>query len=569
MPLSRSPFKYRMLNAPTTELIDYAHNLGMNWVVAETSGHKDTEFPFEDPPVYMPGLKRLYPIRKRMSRAIEKERRRLHRLFTYAKKKGLKVIYHTYEVSVPKGFERAYPRMFSPAIREFRGRATAEQRSRQLCVSRAQVREVIAQKIQEVCQTFPELDGFAYTNNESSTQTHCWHRCEDCRNITFSRMMKFLHDAILEGIRRSGRPVRLFVRCWGTHETDFKYWEAFKKRVQYGAHELAGKEWLPAHVKAFAPKHLHFKPSRDILPFVRSLKGQDTAFIYKASWGDNNLHHPLNPWIGKYAPHDQVCEISFEHHHYPERAFYIMGREMQRRVRLCAARGVGICALTSSWGHHQSKSYRVHPSRQLLGELNLYLLGELMKNPEANLERVTARYLRGRYGKKVAAEKELVGFLLDSEDIAAQAMNVKGVRTTSDAERIPTGFHNFFGSIVRYAAMYPHWEKRLWPSQGNIKRIFRDKERNVKRAEQIVQRIEALKKNLPARAYQEFSTCFGWLLTMARSFRAAHMLFYTMWALREGELQPTTHKLDRLHEIIKEYSEILPLNRVEQVWTRV
>ena len=560
---AKSPaFAYRMLFAPSRELIDYACKLGMNWVVVATSGHKTVYRPHEDPPVYMPSYKKLHAIRRRMRRDIEAEREQVRQTIAYAKKRGLKVIYNTYEISVPAGFEKAYPGMFSPPIREFLSRTTPEQRQLNLCVSRPEVREALAAKVQELCETFPDIDGFAYTNNESATKTQCWHRCERCRDIPFGRMMKYLHDAMAEGVERSGRRVRLFARCWGSHETDFRYWGAFAKRVEWGAHEFGDKEWLPAYVESFRPARLHFRPSRDIPQFLRLLKRDETAFIYKASWADNNLHHPLNPWIGKYTGHDEICEVSFEHAFYRPRVFYVMGREMQRRARLCRARGAaGLCTVPISWGAHDGEADRLHPSRCMLAELNLHVMAALSRNADADIDKVARSYLRRRYGRRIAGEAELAGMLLDSEDVAAEAMNIRGVRTTSNGEQIPADFHGFITSLLRYGPMYTDWQKRLAPTPANLRRIFKAKDSSVARAEGMLARIGELKGSLPSRAYREFSECFGYLLTMARSFQAAHKLFLSLWAIRQGHAAPTTAKLNELLEMMKRYGEVLPLNK--------
>ena len=125
---------------------------------------------------------------------------------------------------------------------------------------------------------------------------------------------------------------------------------------------------------------------------------------------------------------------------------------------------------------------------------------------------------------------------------------------------IPADFHGFITSLLRYGPMYKDWQKRLSPTPANLKRIFRAKDRNVARAEGMLARIGELKGKLPARAYREFDECFGYLLTMARSFQAAHKLFLSLWAIRQGRAAPTTANLNQLVQTVKQYSRILPLN---------
>ena len=545
----KSPFNIRMLYASSKELIDYGKRLGMNWAVVASSGHKTSERPHEDQPVYMPNYPRLKKVRtKERLHLVESNRRRVRRLISHAKKAGLKVIYHTYELALPYGFEKAYPELYSEPIKEYRSDSTPEQRQRQVCVARPEVREVLSQKVAEICRAFPDLDGFMYTNNESATLTQAWHRCEHCRNIPFSRMMKLLHDAMKEGLRRSGRPVRLFVRCWGTHDHDFHYYQQYKKRVDFGVHEIEEKKWLPDRVRAFKSARLQFKPSRDIPPFIRSVKGEDTAFVYKATWADVNLHHPLNPWIGKYKGHDQVCELSFESCMGWPRTFLVMGKEMQRRAKLCARRGVnGLCAVTMGWGGQALTSFTARPSTWPLHEVNLYLFAALARDPDANLQAVTERYLRRRFGKKLPAG--LARLLLDAEDIATDAINIRGIRANGQS------LDNFYYILLRYAPMFPRWEERVRPTPANLKRIFKEKDQNIARAQKALEKIERLKDKMPAKAYGEFKECFSRLLDMARSYAARQKYYLYLWAFKDGYLKPTMGELGRFHKIVESLSQ--------------
>ncbi len=535
----RAPFAFRMLYGPSAGLIDYAQRLDMNWVVIDSTGHKGGRLN-DNPPIYLPGYPRLKSKMPYSREQIESERRRIRGLISHAKKAGLKVIYHAYVPSVPYGFQKAYPKLYSEPIREYRSALTPEQRERQLCVARPEVREVLSQTVAEICEAFPDLDGFMYSNNEGSSRTQCWHRCEYCRDMPFSRTMKLLHDAMKEGIERSGRPVRLLMRCWGAHDHDFHYYEQYRKRIEFGVHELEEKKWLTDYVRCFKPARLHFKPSRDIPPFVRSLKGEDTAFVYKATWADVNMHHPLNPWIGKYDGHDEIVEFSFEHT--SGRRFIIMGREMQRRARLCARKGVsGICSVPFSWGASGLPSGRQLRSRWSLVELNMYVVAALMQDPDADLQKVTSDYLRDRYGQRLPAE--LARILLDSEDVAAEAINVRGIRARGDS------LDNFYYEILRYAPMYPKWQQRVRPTSANMKRIRAEKAKNLKRAEKMFDRVKRLKRTMPSRAYRDFSQCFENLRELVCRHQAAQEYYLSLWALKDGYTKPTLAELVRLDRL--------------------
>jgi len=508
-----------MLYAPSAELIDYARRLDFNWVIVASSGHTGRH-PAEEPPVGPRTAARRQVVRARMRQA---------------KRAGLKVVYHTYEPSLPTGTRSAHPELYSKEIREYYRACKLVRQNRNLCVARPEVREALIAKVAEICRAFPDLDALAYTNNESSSTTKVWHRCDTCRDIPFDQTMKLLHDTMLAGIRRAGSRARLIARAWGTHDHDFHYYDIFAERLRFGA-DVAAQEWLPHYVKAFASKKLQFLPSRDIPAFLRRVRGEDTLMLYKASWADTNLHHPLNPWIGKYRGHEQICELSFEYCCDAPRHFYIMGREMQRRARLCAAKDVaGLCAVPINMGYHEGD-----PSRWALAELNMYLVAALAHNPEADLESVTAKYLQQRYGRKLPAE--LATLLLDTEDVAAGMRNIRGVRCSG------TSFARLYHSLLRYGPMYRDWRTRLAPTPANVARIIREKDAVVAHAAGMVERIEALAGKLPRRAAAEFRLCFGNLLKMAKASAATHKTFMRLWALKEGPGKPTVTVLNAIME---------------------
>lgn len=534
----------RMLYAPSKELIDYAREFRCNWVVAASSGHKGPH-PGESSPVVLDGYPKLEATGRVSPAQRASERRRLQALFAYAKQAGMKVIYHSYEPSMPFGFDEAYPELWSKEIREYhRTGGPAVRRNRNLCVARPEVRAALAAKVEAVCRAFPELDGFMYTNNESSSSTKVWHRCDTCRDIPFPRMMELLHDTMLEGIRRSGRPVQLFYRCWGSNDHDHHYHDHCVDLLRYGFGKREGDSWLAAYVKAFQPAHLHFKPSRDNPVFARKLAGRGTVVVYKASWADTNLHHPLNPAIGLYAGNPQVCELSFEHCRAAPTVFWVMGREMQRRARLCARKGVdGLCAVPVCWGAHDANATSAHPSRWSLAEANMGLFAALLDDPDCDLLRAAGRYLARRYGQ--ALPKRLAEILLESEDVAADAMNVLGVRATGDT------FKGFRYSLLRYGPLFPGWRAKLRATPATVARVRRDKAKTVARAEGLLAEIAAFEGRIPARAFEEFMLCFRMLRDQAVRCQHTHSAYMLMSSVAEGHARPTAALLEEIEQHLR------------------
>lgn len=528
-----SPFKYRMLYATTPELIDYARKYGCNWVVVATTGHKAVSIPIEDPPVYMKEYEKMLPERRALRERIEGRRNEIRKLIRQARAGGMKSIYHCYEPCLPQGFQQAYPGLFckyEPAMGMGRPGGDAED-IREVCVARPEVRDALADKVAEVCRIF-DIDGFSYTNNESSTRTQVWHRCECCKDVPFSQMMKYLNDAMAEGIRRSGKDVKLFNRCWGGHEVDQQYWLNYKLRHKFGISELEDKAWLPAYAESHKPAGMHFVPKRDIPAYLKLLEGDDTAFIYKATWADVNIHQKLNPWLGKYKGHDQIVELSIEHSTGGAHNFFIMGRELQRRARLCAKVGVeGIVGVPINWGGQVS-----HFDKWSMHELNLHLYGTLQNDPDADIQKATEAWLKERYGAKLPAE--VASLLLDTEDVQAEGVNINGHKVAGG------GLSNFYYEILRYAWMVPNWQKKIEPTAANRKRIFAQKDRNVKKAEAMAQRIEQIKDKLPAAAYAELHERFRDLMWQARYYAAMHKHSMMLWAMKDGYEKPTLKNLE-------------------------
>lgn len=535
--MARKTFEYRMIYATSEELIQYGSKIGCNWAVVASTGHKSVKIPVEDPAVVMPKYEKLTPYRTALKTRITTNRVQIDKLIKVAKTAGMKAVYHAYEPSLPSGFQEAYPEMFVELGNPYLSNPPADVADqREVCVARPEVRAALAAKVEEICRTH-DIDAYMFSNNECSTLGQVYHRCENCIDIPISQMMKYLHDAMAEGIRRSGRPVRLMNRCWGTHETEDRYHKSFRMRADFGEEELPEKAWLRRYAELHRPAKAHFSPKRDIPAYVKLIKGSDTIFVYKASWADTNLHHPLNPWMGKYEGHDEIIEFSFEHCVGGPQNFYIMGREMQRRARMARSKGVaGLCCVPVNWGRQDDMPVGCHPSKWSLNELNIFVYDALCKDPDADLMKVAQDYLRRRYSIDLPAE--LAALLLESEEIAADMMNVNGIRGTG------TGLAGFYNDLLRYAFMYPDWRKRTNPTPANLKKIFAAKEANVGRAKAMLQQVEALRPRLPREAYEDFHARFQDLLDNAVHYANAHKLYMTLWAIKDGYLKPTLANLE-------------------------
>jgi hypothetical protein len=197
-----------MFYATSEELIDYAARLGMNWVVVASAGHKGGQVE-DDAPVYLPGYEKQLAHRESVADLIEANRKRVTALIRRAKKAGMKVIYHSYEPSMPDGFLEAYPGHYSTEIREYyKTGPAAVKKNRELCLTRSEVQQAITAKVREICETFPDIDAFMFTNNETSSTTKVWHRCDNCRDTPYPQPRK----AKLPSMARCSLISELFTR---------------------------------------------------------------------------------------------------------------------------------------------------------------------------------------------------------------------------------------------------------------------------------------------------------------------------------------------------------------------
>jgi hypothetical protein len=193
---------------------------------------------------------------------------------------------------------------------------------------------------------------------------------------------------------------------------------------------------------------------------------------------------------------------------------------------------------------HDNRGGAAHPTTWALAELNIILFAALCRNPDADLLRATRKYLKERYGQTVP--KLLAELLLDSEDIAAAAMNLEGIRATGE------GVLTIYQSLLRYGPMRKNWEAKVRPTAKNRRRIFRAKERNTARAREMLRQIQALEDKLPRRAAEEFLLCFRHLAAFAARYERIHKTFLDFWAIKDGLLKPTAADVEDLYWRIRD-----------------
>ena len=536
---TKKPFDIKMLWASTPEQREKAKALGCNWGVVYTCGHRRNDFP-----IFYQADAKVSAVRRRDSAAVVREELAMLREgVDHAHRLGLKALIHSYELSIPEEFREAYPELYQPEIHEYRDACAAVRHKRSPCPSDPRVREIISEKVAETVAAAEGVDGYAFCLNECLSGTRINHRCERCRDIPFPQMIKWVADAVRDGVRRGNSKTQFFHRMWGLNENDDGGWKNYQRRLVFN--EGCGESWLAAHVKAFAPEHLHYVASRDLPEYLKLQRDEAMGFITKATWGDISIDHPLNPYIGLHARHHPtVVELSWENtNHHPE-AFHVLARQFQRMARDARDRGAtGLAGMPCAWGYksnHQGAGGHDGGSRPRIGTLdesyhrltmlNFDVFQAVMNDPDADLERVIDGALKRRYGRKLP--RRMAELVIESQDIRAGTNNFRGIQITGE------NLERMHYQTLRYGPTVPGWEKRLSRDPANIRRLIRDKEATMRRAAEVLGEIEALKKKLPEAAYREFMACFSDLQRECVLVGRRQILHFLLWALKDGTMKP-------------------------------
>jgi hypothetical protein len=178
-----------------------------------------------------------------------------------------------------------------------------------------------------------------------------------------------------------------------------------------------------------------------------------------------------------------------------------------------------------------------------LGLLHFDVFKAVMNDPDADLARVLDNALRRRYGVKMPAQ--LVRHLLDSQQVKARSVNIRGVRATGNT------LEEMHYQVHRYAPTFPDWKKRLERSPANVRRVIRENEANIAHAGKILADLDALKDTLPAKAYRDFKASFEVLNRLVRTSGSRRALLFLFWAIKDGRVPfdiETVRRIEKLME---------------------
>lgn len=530
-------FPIRMLYATTPQTREKAAQMGCNWALVHTMGHKahrsnENPRPNDDLPIYFTSVPQVAALRRAKRKGIEFEKRILCESVDHAHKLGMKAMIHSYEVSIPPECKNIYPSMYRPFVKEYRNCCAETRSNREPCLSDPDVRELISLKIAEVIRLVPDLDAYAFSFNECLSLTKIRHRCERCRDLPFWQMILWLEESVHAGVESVNPKIRLFHRTWGLNEHDDQYQKSMEQRLEFSRGDVS-KAWLPAHAKVYAPRNMHYKPSEDFAKYLELVKGKDLGFITKATGADVALGMPLNPWIRHLKGFDTIVELSWERTvEFPD-TFHVLSEQFPRAARLSRDNGVtGVVGVPVHWGdkYHERETERndLDEGWWRLSMLNFDVFEAVSRNPDADMFKVIDKALKTRFGTKLPAP--LVNYVIESQTITSEALNIRGIQAMG------WELDGMYEEILRYGPFIKNWKSRVSRSPANIRRILADKDAVMARAKAIVADIRTYEGKIPERAYAEFLSSFTDLYKRAVRVCQRQKFNMLLWALKDGTM---------------------------------
>lgn len=182
-----------------------------------------------------------FPWQPELSANYQERLRNLQALSARARKHGIRIFLYLNEPrAMPLGFFERHPQL----------KGVIEGDHATLCTSVPEVRDYIVNAVEGICRAVPGLGGF-FSISASENLTNCWSHgggasCPRCATRGPAEVVAGVNQLFYEGIRKSGKNIRLLVWDWGWDDA-----------------------WAPAAIQLLPPAAALMSVSEWRLPIVR------------------------------------------------------------------------------------------------------------------------------------------------------------------------------------------------------------------------------------------------------------------------------------------------------------
>ena len=565
----REAFPVRIFYAPTPALIEEAAEFGYTHVVVQSFGHVRRDAQgfaadnmgaeqtlHDDTPIFFEKYPRIAAERRLAGEeTILRNQQRTNEKIELAAGLGLKSFVTSYELSLPYELARCCPELY-PARYSF-------------CLNVPERRQFIEDKMAEIFEAFPGLDGYIFTTKEASEGIYYTHRCEHCAGLSPAERLNLLTETLRAGKNRVKPKADLVWRAWGTHFPDHFYrdrgrvrWEWFGKPPQFCPKTTSDT------AKTYDPA--------EVLPEFARISHPSIVVCCKATWQDFDLHQPANPWVGAFRGHREIVEVSYEYFPSPTRKYVALTGQVERFIKLARERGVeGVMTLPASYGVYECW----HEGRQefattvgkgtvdltvpgvgeaTVARITPYVAGRLLHDPQADLRGIVKEYIESNYSDTDA--DFLADLVLVCEDLVHRAMlcdgcSIHGLNHYCNNNHMQLECYKEQGAWSSCA--FEEGEEKLLRQLKDLPALYAAKDAAIAEAERWLKELVAKEGKLSEGVFAFFQTAVSGLVDLLKLNTLSQKVGLTLWAIERGDVQATEHNLNFVHDCIREKEKVL------------
>ena len=487
--------KINFYYAPSLAHIEFAANNGFKKVVLDSRGHDsdlDVGGSCNNLLCLMREVPQIYNLRKKFASQIIEAKQEVRQRVDFAKSLGLKVYFHSYEVSLPSEVMEVFPELTVGHVSEMLAEDETARVDRYLCLSNPEVRRLIEIKTAESLEDFADIDGFIYSFHESKMITYS-HNCDQCKQYPDRfPLIEWLNKAIVAGAYKISSKIEVIPRLWGINHVKGLGGE----RIEYLADFYNNDHALWYCRRPRSRTKYVYDPEPVNHKLKEYAETNNLSLIYKATWGDYTLNQPLNRWVNQYGSAAQIVELSLEHCVSGRYIPLIISRQHQELIKKTQGENISYAVVPVNWGRicdRKTKEPAAYPDSWSLNKLNLTIVSRLLQNPELDISQGIREELEKQYG--IDCGDAFAELLLQTADVMDMAININGISTTMNLDYliVPANYTlQMFASILLwYAIMHPDWKELIAVDEANTVKIMSRLERAVHEADKLYDRALA------------------------------------------------------------------------------